>query len=485
LQDRKSPPQLHSKTELPAKGTAGAKEEEMADNEVKSAEMVARLERLPFSRWHRNFFTLAFFGIMFDAMDFALFGAALPPIAREFGLGPAQSGLLATVGLIGAFLGALFWGTISDYIGRRTSFQATVGIFALFTGLMAVSWNVLSLIVFRFLSNFGLGGEVPVTTTLASEFSPGRIRGRMAGNILAAFPLGLVLAALLSLLIIPAWGWRGLFVVGIVPAVILFFVRRYMPESVRYLLSKGRIEEAEQTVAHIEREALGRNLSSAEIKALPVRPEVAVPTGVTVIELFQSERARRTILLWIVSFCFLWSSNGILFMLPTILQERGIPLTQAITFMLVQAIGGFIGYSACSFLIDRFGRRPVLFLYYFIGAFFHLWFAMASGAWMYVAAFLVGWVNPGVYGSTAVYVSELHPTHIRATAVGWFFGIGRIGSFLAPAVVGFMLAWGAGAYVLHTFALTYLIASVALLLVGIETKGRVLEEITQEKPAAA
>jgi MFS family permease len=113
----------------------------MAVDQEKSAELVARLERLPFSRWHRNFFVLAFFGIMLDAMDFALFGAALPPIAREFGLGPAQSGLLATVGLIGAFVGALFWGTFSDYIGRRTAFQATVGIFALFTGLMAATWN--------------------------------------------------------------------------------------------------------------------------------------------------------------------------------------------------------------------------------------------------------------------------------------------------------------------------------------------------------
>jgi MFS transporter, putative metabolite:H+ symporter len=455
----------------------------MAGQEEKSAELVTRLDRLPFSRWHRNFFALSFFGIMFDAMDFALFGAALPPIAREFGLGPAQSGLLATVGLVGAFLGALFWGTLSDYIGRRTSFQATVGIFAVFTGLVAISWNVLSLSIFRFLSNFGLGGEVPVTATLASEFSPSRIRGRMAGNILAAFPVGLVVAALLSLAIIPTFGWRGLFVVGVVPAVLLFFVRRYMPESVRYLLSKGRIAEAEQTVAHIEQQALGRALSAEEIKALPIKPEVAVSTGVTVFELLSAERAKRTILLWIVSFCFLWSSNGILFMLPTILHERGIPLTQAITFLLVQAIGGVFGYSACSFLIDRFGRRPVLFLYYFIGAFFHLWFAMASGVWVYVAAFLVGWVNPGVFGSTGVYVSELHPTHIRATAVGWFFGIGRVGSFLAPAVVGFMLAYGAGAYVLHTFALTYLIAAIALYLVGVETKGRVLEEITQEKPA--
>lgn len=457
----------------------------MADAQQKSAELVARLERLPFSSWHRNFFILAFCGIMFDAADFAMFGAALPPIAREFGLGPAQAGLLATTGLIGAFLGALFWGTISDYIGRRTSFQATVGLFAVFTALVAVSWNMTSLIAFRFLSNFGLGGEVPVTLTLGSEFSPGRIRGSMTGNIMAAFPVGLVIAATLSLLIIPHWGWRALFVVGVVPAVLLFFVRRYMPESVRYLLSKGRIAEAEQIVTDIEKQAIGRALTAEEIKTIPhVRPEVGTETKVTVFELLAPGRARNTLLLWVVSFGFLWSSNGILFMLPTILQQRGIPLTQAITFMLVQALTAIVGYSACGFLIDRFGRRPILFLYFFVGAFFHLWFAEASGVWLYVAAAAVGWVNPGVYGATGIYVSELHPTHLRATAVGWFFGIGRIGSFLAPTVVGFMLAYGAGAYVLHTFALAYLVSAIALWLIGIETKGRVLEQITEHGKAA-
>lgn len=315
--------------------------------EQRSAQLVARLERLPFSRWHRNFFILAFCGIVFDAADFALFGAALPPVAREFGLGPAQSGLLATVGLVGAFLGALFWGTLSDYIGRRTAFQSTVGLFAIFSGLVAVSWNVASLGVFRFLSNFGLGGEVPVTLTLSSEFSPGRIRGGMAGNIMAAFPVGLVIAAGLSLLIIPRWGWRGLFVVSVVPAVLLFFVRRYMPESVRYLLAKGRIAEAEKTVDDIERQAIGRTLTAAEIDALPnLRPEVATETKVTVFELLAPGRAKNTLLLWVVSFGFLWSSNGILFMLPTILQQRGIPLSQAISFMLVQAIAAVFGYSA-------------------------------------------------------------------------------------------------------------------------------------------
>lgn len=218
-------------------------------------------------------------------------------------------------------------------------------------------------------------------------------------------------------------------------------------------------------------------------------PEAVAETGaaahrVTVFELLAPGRRKRTILLWIVSFCFLWSSNGILFMLPTILTQRGIPLSQAISFQLVQSLAAVVGYAACGFLIDWYGRRPVLFLYYFVGAFFHLWFAESSGLWMYAAIAAVGWVNPGVYGSTGIYVSELHPTHLRATAVGWFFGIGRIGSFLAPAVVGFMLAYGLGAYVLHTFALAFLIASFALWFVGIETKGLVLEQITAKTKAA-
>src|SRR5919201_4415832 len=228
-------------------------------------QLILRLERLPFSGWHRRLFVLAFVGVMFDAMDFAMFGAALPPIASEFRLGPPQAGLLATIGLIGAFVGALAWGTISDYIGRRTPFPATVGIFSIFTALVAASWNVVSLAVFRFISNLGLGGEVPAAGTSATEFMPTRIRGAASGNVLAAFPVGLALAAGLGLAIVPNFGWRALFVVGVVPALLLFWVRRGMPESVRYLLSRGKLREAEEVVAGVERAALGAGAPPAAV----------------------------------------------------------------------------------------------------------------------------------------------------------------------------------------------------------------------------
>ena len=400
------------------------------DTQQKSVELAARLDRLPFSKWHRNLFVLCFLGVMFDACDFALFGMALPPVAREFGLNPAQAGLLATVGLVGAFLGALFWGTISDYIGRRTAFASTIGIFSLFTGLVGASWNVLSLAVFRFLSNFGLGGEVPVALTLTAEFSPARIRGRMAGSMAASFPVGLALAAIVALVIMPTWGWRAVFVAGVVPAVLLFFVRIYMPELVRYLITRGRVEEAERTVAEIEKEAAeGQPLPP--VPANHAAPDVADP-GVTVAQLLTPARRKRTILLWIVSFCFLWSSNGIIFMLPTILVQRGLPLTQILVLLLVQALVAIVGYTACSFLIDRYGRRLVLFLYYFVGAFFHLWFAYAAGIWLYVAIGLVGWVNPGVYGASGVYVGYIQRICVQRRLAGSSASVGSARSLRPP-----------------------------------------------------
>src|SRR6185312_17437719 len=142
----------------------------------------------------------------------------------------------------------------------------------------------------------------------------------------------------LSLTIIPTLGWRALFAVGVIPALLLYFVRRHMPESVRYLMSRGRGAEAEAVVTSIERQA------QADTSATPPAPAAALAIeaerGVTVFQLLAPGRRRRTVLLWIVSFCFLWSSNGILFMLPTILTQRGLPLKQALILQLVQAICG-------------------------------------------------------------------------------------------------------------------------------------------------
>jgi MFS transporter, putative metabolite:H+ symporter len=454
-------------------------------NQDKGAELLARLESLPFSRPHLKIAVVTALGFLFDAADFALFGSALPSIAREFHLGPAQAGMLATMGLIGASFGAIFWGTISDYIGRKTSYIATILIFAVFTGLTATSWDIVSLGSFRFIANFGLGGLIPVSNTLMSEFMPSQVRGRVTSWASATFPVGLALAAGLSLLFLPEFGWRVLFLTGVLPIGLVFFVHRYMYESVRFLIEKRRFGEVEKIVAELERQSSGvirsRDTQSRQVPDEALSGVEDEPsTRITVLDLLSIANRRTTLLLWTVSFFAFWSANGLLFMLPIILTQRGIPVAQAISFALVQGIFGVLGLVACGYLIDRFGRRPVLTLYFLVGAALHLWFAEASGIWMYVAIAGVGWVNPGVFGPSTVYACELYPTQMRATAVGWYYGIGRVGSFIAPSAIGFLLAAGYGQYVLHTFALTYLLAALAVFMIGVETRGRVLEGVRRE-----
>ena len=414
---------------------------------------------------------------MFDACDFALFGMALPPVAREFGLNQAQAGLLATVGLVGAFLGALFWGTISDYIGRRTSFAATIGIFSLFTGLVGASWNVLSLSVFRFLSNFGLGGEVPVALTLTSEYSPGRIRGRMTGSMMAAFPVGLALAALLAYFIIPTYGWRAVFIIGVVPAVLLFFVRLCDAGIGALSVSRGRVAEAERTVAEIESE--GRRKASRCRRSRQSAPADVEERGVTVFELLTPERRKRTILLWIVSFCFLWSSNGIIFMLPKILVQRGFRCARSWCFCWCRRSrpSSATQRAASSSTATAAGRC--------CSSITSSARSSTCGSPMRSRHVALCRHRRGRLGQSRRLRLDRHLCQ-RALSDASARDGGRLvlrhrPDRLVPGAGRGRLhaAIRAGAYVLHTFALTFFIASIALWFVGDRDKGKTLEEITR------
>jgi putative MFS transporter len=456
----------------------------MSTTNESTANTLARLEGMPFGPWHRKLIAVACVGVFFDAADFVMFGSALPVIAKEFGLNPQQAGLLATVGLAGAFVGALFWGTISDYIGRKTAFQATVAIFAVFTGLMALTWNALTMGIARFIANFGLGGEIPVTTTLVAEYMPRNVRGLGTGTVMAAFGVGQVAAALLGLLVIPTLGWKVLFLIGVVPIFLIWVIRRTIPESLRYLLNKGRTAEAARIIEQIETE----NGARADVASIAPISDQAAKTvtetaGFTVGELFRPDLRRRTTLLWIVSVGLFWAGNGMIFMLPLILTQRGMSIGNALTFSLIQAAAGVVGYMSITYLMDLFGRRLILPLFLILGAAFDIWFAYSSGPMMYVAMVAVGFCNPGVFGGCITYSAELYPTAVRATGVGWFFGIGRVGSFLVPFVLGTMMVSGYGMYVIHTFALAYFVAGLAIMAIAIETRGRVLDTINETERA--
>ena len=206
--------------------------------------ILERLEKLPVGSFHYKLLMVTGLGWLFDSMDTGLIAFVLPVLAKEWGLTTAQMGWIGSIGLIGMALGAIISGTVADKIGRKKVFSITVLLYSLATGACALAWSYESLLVFRFLVGFGLGGELPVAATLMSEYAPSHLRGRFIVLLESFWGVGWLVAACISYLIIPKFGWQIAFVLGTLPALYVFLIRLHMPESIRYLLSKDRIEEA-------------------------------------------------------------------------------------------------------------------------------------------------------------------------------------------------------------------------------------------------
>jgi putative MFS transporter len=202
----------------------------MIEDRVSTSNIANRLERLPVSWLHYKLLIIHGFGWLFDAMDVGIVTFVMVALAKDWKLLPNQLGLIGSAGLAGMFLGALVSGIIADYWGRKKVFQVTLFIFAVTTLLCACAWNVTSLIIFRFLVGVGLGGELPVVSSLLSEFIPGKHRGRFIVLLESFWAYGWLIAALVAFLIIPAHGWRIAFVIGAIPAFYIWVVRRKLPE---------------------------------------------------------------------------------------------------------------------------------------------------------------------------------------------------------------------------------------------------------------
>ncbi|WP_337471188.1 MFS transporter, partial [Mitsuokella jalaludinii] len=203
--------------------------------------ILERLEALPVGSFHYKLLLVTGLGWLFDSMDTGLIAFVLPVLTKDWGLTPAQAGWIGSIGLIGMALGAVLAGTVADRIGRKKVFTITVLLYSISTGLCALSWSYESLLVFRFLVGFGLGGELPVAATLMSEYAPSHLRGRFIVLLESFWGVGWLVAACIAYLLIPHFGWQIAFVIGTIPALYVFLIRLHMPESVRYLISHGRI----------------------------------------------------------------------------------------------------------------------------------------------------------------------------------------------------------------------------------------------------
>ncbi|MBQ3444567.1 MAG: MFS transporter [Selenomonadaceae bacterium] len=408
-------------------------------------------------------------------MDTGLISFVLPILAKEWNLTPEQVGWIGSVGLIGMALGAVLAGTIADKFGRKNVFAATVILYSVSTGLCAISWSYESLLVFRFLVGFGLGGELPVAATLMSEYAPSQLRGRFIVLLESFWGLGWLVAALISYLLIPKFGWQVAFIIGALPALYVFLIRLHMPESIRYLISKGKIDEARKIILMLEKK-LG----------VPSKPfendfeDESTPIfKLNVFTLWKKAFRVRTLMLWLAWFGIVFSYYGIFMWLPSIVFTQGFEVVKTFEYVLIMTLAQLPGYFAAAWLVDIIGRRYTLSSFLLMSGVCAYFFGnaeTASNLLMWGAA--MSFFNLGAWGVIYTYTPELYPTAIRALGSGWAAGFGRIGGMLAPMLVGVLLVHGAQINsIFLMFASVFVIISVIVLSLGIESKKKSLEEI--------
>ena len=417
----------------------------------------ARLDRLPFTREHGRLVVGSGTGWALDAMDVGLISFVMAALVRqeEWGITDTEVAWVGSIGFVGMALGATLGGLLADRIGRRQVFALTLLVFGVATGAAALSWSVGALLVFRFLIGLGLGAELPVASTLVSEYAPVRVRGRVVVALEAFWAVGWTLAALIGYFVVPSSddGWRWALALGAVPAVYAVVVRWGLPESVRFLELRGRTAEAEFAVRRFE--------AAAGVEPVPSPPpRSAPPTRAR--DLWTPVLRSRTAALWTVWFCVNFSYYGAFIWLPTLLYNSGLELTKSFEFTLWITLAQLPGYAVAAWLIEAWGRRPTL-------ATFLLGSAVGAGLFatagtetsVLITGMVLSFFNLGAWGALYALTPEVYPTSLRATGAGAAAGFGRIASILAPLSVPPLIGLGGTGLVFGTFAAFFLVGAAA------------------------
>jgi putative MFS transporter len=440
--------------------------------------IVARVDRLPVSWWQVKTRIIIGVATFFDAFDALSIASVLPVLVPLWKLTPPQIGLLISAGFLGQLIGALFFGWVAERYGRITGMVWSIGIFAVMSLVCATAWSYDSLLVFRIIQGFGLGGEVPIAAAYISELAKPSVRGRFVLLYELIFPVGIVASGILSVWVVPHWGWQYMFVIGALPAVLVLLLRRMLPESPRWLASRGRMAEAETAIAHIEQE-----VQKATGEALPpVQPGVKLKDKrASVSDLFGALYLRRTLVVWVIWFTSYLVNYGLVIWMPTVYRTvYKLPLDVSLRYGLISTGFGLVGAAIAAFIIDRVGRKALFAGAFAGGAAALLGLAMiqqpsAQQALLFItiANFFVNAINLGIY----LYTPELYPTRVRAFGVGAGTAWLRFGSMVGPITVGFMIGSGLNA-VFMSFGAVALFAAIVTALFAVETKRKVLEEIS-------
>jgi MFS family permease len=376
-------------------------------------------------------------GWMLDAMDFLLFTFAIPPIQKEFGLSSATMGGLTSVALISGAFGGIAFGAIADRIGRVRAMTISILIYSIGTAALATSHSLLELLAWRTIVGFGMGGEWSCGSVLVAETWPAEHRGKAMGIMQSGWAIGAICAAGIAALLLEPFGWRVLFLVGALPAVAAFFIRRGVEEPEVW---RERKEPSPRWT-----------------------------------EIFGAALIQRTILATMVASSVLIAYWGLTSWLPAFLASSGHTLTKSAQWLMLLQGGAFLGYISFGWIADRFGRRPA-FTAFMIGATVCVplfAFGARSTLTLLVVGPLVGYFGHGYFSVFGAMLAELFPTRIRATAQGFCYNFGRIASAAAPYTIGAVAAVY-GLAVPLTIASMFFAIGGALIWLLPETKGAAL-----------
>ena len=393
------------------------------------------VQNLPW-RWNvqGRIFLIGGLGFMFDAWDVTLNGVLIPLLSKEWDLVPAQAAWIGTANLLGMAIGAFVWGSIADAIGRKRAFSATLLVFSLFTVLGAFSPDIVWFCIFRFMAGFGLGGCVPVDYALVGEFTPKKQRGRVLTGMDGWWPVGAALCGVTSAAIMAVFAdWRYTMLVMVIPALLVFWVRRSVPESPLYLVSKGRTEEAAAVINDLIRRTGGTETDWR-------LPEPEAPTKLSLrtmaaqlTDLWRFS-SKTTITAWSLFLTILLVYYLALQWMPKILVDAGFEDYRAFLTTSGMAAVGLLGVIAAALLVEKVGRKWILAVTGPLSAGILVVVALvvdlptAATVWLLVYGFVVQVAIPVLYA----YVSELYPTELRGSGFGWASTVSRVGAGLGP-----------------------------------------------------
>lgn len=404
-------------------------------------------------------------GYAMDGLDVLILSFAMAAIVSEFGLTLGEGGLIATYTLIGTVLGGYLFGIFADYFGRVHTFSLTIIIFSIFTGACAFADNVTHLNILRFLAGLGLGGEYGIGMTLVSETWPAAKRARATAGVAMGWQAGAVLAAILAAVVLPDYGWRGLFLVGVIPALLAAWARHGIKEPPMWVKRK---EMKKELAARKER---GETLTAEEeeqleeAKKFPLAHLFASPSKIVT-----------TLSLTVMTSVQNFGYYGIMVWLPMILlKEHGLTTKSMSGWMIVTVIGMIAGIYVFGYLCDRLGRKiPYLIFYICAAAMVYIYVNLGTPVALLFGGAFLGFFCNGMMAGYGTLLSENYTTDARSTAQNFIFNTGRAVGGFAPAIIGALAQSHGFSAAFALLSCVYVAAAVNVLFFIKDTRGTVI-----------